>query len=106
MHAAGRVAGGCPGASPRASRRRHSSGEVRRDGRCYKDTVPAVLDRSVARGGFMSGHNRWTKIKRKKEAMGATKGTAFTKISKEITVSARIGGGDPAGNFRRCGRRR
>jgi YebC/PmpR family DNA-binding regulatory protein len=48
----------------------------------------------------MSGHNRWTKIKHKKEAMGATKGAAFSKISKELTVAARTGGGDPAGNFR------
>ncbi len=48
----------------------------------------------------MSGHNRWTKIKRKKEAAGAAKGKLFTKIIKEITVAARIGGGDPAGNAR------
>jgi YebC/PmpR family DNA-binding regulatory protein len=48
----------------------------------------------------MSGHNRWTKIKHKKEAMGATKGAAFSKISKELTVAARIGGGDVNGNFR------
>jgi YebC/PmpR family DNA-binding regulatory protein len=48
----------------------------------------------------MSGHNRWTKIKRKKAAMGATKGKLFSKLIKEITVSARAGGGDPAGNAR------
>ena len=48
----------------------------------------------------MSGHNRWTKIKRQKEAMGATKGAAFSKYSKELTVAARLGGGDPANNFR------
>ena len=48
----------------------------------------------------MSGHNRWSKIKRQKEAMGATKGAAFSKISKELTVAARIGGGDPVNNFR------
>lgn len=48
----------------------------------------------------MSGHNRWTKIKRKKEAQGAAKGKLFTKIIKEITVAARMGGGDPAGNAR------
>ncbi len=44
----------------------------------------------------MSGHNRWTKIKRQKEAMGASKGKLFTKVTKEITVAARFGGGDPA----------
>jgi YebC/PmpR family DNA-binding regulatory protein len=48
----------------------------------------------------MSGHNRWTKIKRHKAAVGAAKGRLFTKIIKEITVSARMGGGDPAGNAR------
>lgn len=48
----------------------------------------------------MSGHNRWSKIKRQKAAMGATKGAAFSKISKELTVAARIGGGLPENNFR------
>ncbi|HTN51553.1 MAG TPA: YebC/PmpR family DNA-binding transcriptional regulator [Anaeromyxobacter sp.] len=48
----------------------------------------------------MSGHNRWTKIKHKKAAQGAAKGKLFTKLIKEITVSARMGGGDPAGNAR------
>ena len=48
----------------------------------------------------MSGHNRWSKIKRQKAAMGATKGKLYTKIIKEITVSARMGGGDPDGNAR------
>ena len=48
----------------------------------------------------MSGHNRWSKIKRQKEAMGASQGQLFTKIIKEITVAARMGGGDPAGNAR------
>ena len=48
----------------------------------------------------MSGHNRWSKIKRQKAAMGATKGKLYSKVIKEITVSARLGGGDPAGNAR------
>ncbi|MBU8897570.1 YebC/PmpR family DNA-binding transcriptional regulator [Corallococcus sp. H22C18031201] len=48
----------------------------------------------------MSGHNRWSKIKRQKAAMGATKGALYSKVIKEITVSARLGGGDPAGNAR------
>jgi YebC/PmpR family DNA-binding regulatory protein len=48
----------------------------------------------------MSGHNRWSKIKRQKAAMGASKGKLYTKVIKEITVSARLGGGDPAGNAR------
>src|SRR3954468_10629117 len=48
----------------------------------------------------MSGHNRWTKIKRKKEAMGATKGVLFTKLIREVTVAARNGGGDTDHNAR------
>ena len=48
----------------------------------------------------MSGHNRWTKIKRQKEALGATKGALFTKVIKEITIAAREGGGDPEANAR------
>ena len=48
----------------------------------------------------MSGHNRWTKIKRKKEAQGAAKGKLFTKLIKEITVAARLGGGDTNANPR------
>ena len=48
----------------------------------------------------MSGHNRWSKIKRQKEAMGNTKGKLFTKLIKEITVAARLGGGDTDGNAR------
>ena len=48
----------------------------------------------------MSGHNRWSSIKHKKGAADAKRGKIFTKIIKEITVSARLGGGDPAGNPR------
>jgi YebC/PmpR family DNA-binding regulatory protein len=48
----------------------------------------------------MSGHNRWSKIKHKKAAQGAAKGNLFTKLIREITTAARIGGGDPAGNAR------
>jgi len=48
----------------------------------------------------VSGHNRWSKIKRKKEAQGSAKGKLFSKLIKEITVATRMGGGDPAGNAR------
>lgn len=48
----------------------------------------------------MSGHNRWTKIKHKKAASDAKKSKGWTKFIKEITVSARMGGGDAAGNPR------
>lgn len=48
----------------------------------------------------MSGHNKWAKIKRKKAVTDAKKGKAFTRIIKEITIAAREGGGNPAGNPR------
>jgi YebC/PmpR family DNA-binding regulatory protein len=48
----------------------------------------------------MSGHSKWSTIKRKKAVIDAKRGQAFTKIIKEITVAARVGGGDPAGNPR------
>ena len=48
----------------------------------------------------MSGHNRWSKLKRAKAALGLSKGKLYTKLIKELTVAARAGGGDPAGNPR------
>lgn len=48
----------------------------------------------------MSGHSKWATIKRKKAATDSARGKVFTKIIKEITIAARIGGGDPAGNPR------
>src|ERR1700755_3542053 len=48
----------------------------------------------------MSGQNRWSSIKHKKGAADAKRGKIFTKIIKEITVAARMGGGDPTGNPR------
>jgi YebC/PmpR family DNA-binding regulatory protein len=48
----------------------------------------------------MSGHSKWHSIKHKKAATDAKRGKAFTKAIKEITVSARTGGGDPEGNPR------
>ena len=48
----------------------------------------------------MSGHNRWSKLKRAKAVLGVTKGKLYTKLIKELTVSAKLGGGDPSGNAR------
>jgi YebC/PmpR family DNA-binding regulatory protein len=48
----------------------------------------------------MSGHSKWSTIKRKKGAVDAKRGKIFGKLAKEITVSARLGGGDPSGNPR------
>lgn len=48
----------------------------------------------------MSGHSKWSTIKRKKGANDAKRGKIFSKLIKEITVAARQGGGDPDGNPR------
>jgi len=48
----------------------------------------------------MSGYNKWSTIKHKKGAADARRGKIFTKLIKEITVAARMGGGDPAANPR------
>jgi len=48
----------------------------------------------------MSGHSKWASIKHKKGAADAKRGQIFTRLIKEITVAARLGGGDPAGNPR------
>ncbi len=48
----------------------------------------------------MAGHSKWAQIKRKKAATDAARGKVFSRLVKEITVAARIGGGDPDGNPR------
>src|ERR1051325_10950319 len=48
----------------------------------------------------MSGHSKWHSIKHKKAAIDSKRGRSFTKFIKEITIAARIGGGDPEGNPR------
>ena len=48
----------------------------------------------------MSGHSKWSSIKHKKGAVDAKRGKIFTKLIKELTVAARLGGGDPGGNPR------
>ncbi len=48
----------------------------------------------------MSGHSKWSTIKHKKGAADAKRGKIFTKLIKEITIAARMGGGDPGGNPR------
>ena len=48
----------------------------------------------------MSGHSKWATIKHKKGAVDAKRGKLFTKLIKELTVAARMGGGEPANNPR------
>src|SRR5579885_1995968 len=46
----------------------------------------------------MAGHSKWKQIKHKKAITDSKRGAKFTKLIKEITLAARTGGGDPAGN--------
>jgi YebC/PmpR family DNA-binding regulatory protein len=48
----------------------------------------------------MSGHSKWASIKHKKGALDAKRGKIFSRLIKEVTVAARLGGGDPSGNPR------
>ena len=48
----------------------------------------------------MSGHSKWSTIKRKKGATDAKRGAIFTRLAREIAVAARESGGDPDTNFR------
>src|SRR3979490_1481630 len=48
----------------------------------------------------MSGHSKWAGIKHKKAVVDAKRGQAFTRASREITIAAKEGGGNPDGNFR------
>lgn len=48
----------------------------------------------------MAGHSKWKTIKHKKGILDAKRGKAFTKLIKEITIAARVGGGDPSSNPR------
>ncbi len=48
----------------------------------------------------MAGHSKWSKVKRSKGALDVKRGALFSKLAKEITIAAKLGGGDPAGNVR------
>ncbi len=48
----------------------------------------------------MAGHSKWAQIKHKKAATDSKRGKVFTKLVKEISIAARLGGGDPDGNAR------
>ena len=50
----------------------------------------------------MSGHSKWSTIKHKKAAKDAKRGKIFTKLINEITVAARLGGGDINASSPRC----
>jgi len=48
----------------------------------------------------MAGHNKWSKVKRLKAVTDARKGKVFSRLSRDITLAAKSGGGDPNGNAR------
>lgn len=48
----------------------------------------------------MAGHNKWSKVKHKKAAADSKRSKVWTKIIREVTIAARMGGGDPTGNPR------
>lgn len=48
----------------------------------------------------MAGHSKWSKVKRSKGALDVKRGALFSKLGKEITIAAKLGGGDPTGNVR------
>jgi YebC/PmpR family DNA-binding regulatory protein len=48
----------------------------------------------------MSGHSKWHSIKHKKAAADAKRGKVFTRVIRELTIAAKMGGGDPSGNPR------
>ena len=48
----------------------------------------------------MAGHNKWSKVKRLKAVTDSRKGKVFSRLSRDITLAARAGGGDPDGNAR------
>src|SRR5579864_3455290 len=48
----------------------------------------------------MSGHSKWSQIKRQKGVADVKRGSLFTKLGREIVIAAKQGGGDPTANFR------
>src|SRR6266536_2381331 len=64
------------------------------DERSAVPSTPRILCSPV------SGHSKWSQIKRQKGAADAKRGAVFTKMTREIMLAAREGGGDPDANFR------
>jgi YebC/PmpR family DNA-binding regulatory protein len=58
------------------------------------------ITKLVIEGSVMSGHSKWATIKHKKAATDAKRGRVFTRLIRELTIAARIGGGDPNSNPR------
>ena len=78
--------------------RRTSSGGARR--RVQAGRARRSEHDSPLYSGPMSGHSKWSQIKRQKGVNDVKRGAIFTKMGREIALAARAGGGDPDGNFR------
>jgi YebC/PmpR family DNA-binding regulatory protein len=52
------------------------------------------------RSPAISGHSKWSQIKRDKAKTDSARGASFTKVAREIIIASKLGGPDPAGNFR------
>lgn len=62
---------------------------------------PAAGERSLLESPLMSGHSKWSQIKRQKGANDAKRGALFTKVTREVQIAARDGGGsDPEANYK------
>jgi transcriptional/translational regulatory protein YebC/TACO1 len=72
---------------------------LRRKNSSIDDPGEAAVTRNK-RGCVMSGHSKWATIKHKKGATDAKRGRVFTRIIREISIAARIGGGEPNSNPR------
>ncbi len=83
---------------------RHSKvGHVARARARSRRRLDHVAASGACSGGIlrlMSGHSKWSQIKRQKGVNDVKRGASFTKMGREISVAARAGGGDQDGNFR------
>ncbi len=64
------------------------------------ESTPIPSGSPVVYSRPMSGHSKWSTIKRQKGVTDARRGAVFTKVAREISVAARAGGGDPDSNYR------
>ena len=65
-----------------------------------RNSITTLVRPSEGVRGVMAGHSKWKQIKHYKAATDAKRGAHFTKLIREITMAAKMGGGDPAGNPR------
>src|SRR3990172_11690648 len=83
---------------------RRTGGTRAAPGRCGGRPRQGLRGRSTHHSRYtparMSGHSKWSTIKRQKGANDAKRGALFTKVAREVQMAARVGGGDPDANYR------